>query len=166
MRDELPWTIACCALAVLSALGVVLSRKPVYAAVSLLVHTLGLAGLYMLLSAEFVAVGQVVIYSGAIVVLFLFVVLLLPQGGREPGAGPVRMLGAALAAAALLPALVFAAGRLSLPPSGPPPAAGVADIGRSLFGSMIVPFELTVLPLLLAIVAAVTLWRRQERGGA
>ena len=72
-----------CLVALASALGVILSRRPVYAAIFLLVHSLSLAGLFALLSAAMVAVGQVLIYSGAIVVLFLFVVTLLPSDGRE-----------------------------------------------------------------------------------
>src|SRR2546430_4771455 len=72
-----------CAVALLSALGVVVARRPIYAAIALLVHSLSLAALFGLLSASMVAVGQVIIYSGAIVVLFLFVVTLLPTGGRE-----------------------------------------------------------------------------------
>src|SRR5690242_20830804 len=72
-----------CLVALASALGVVLARRPVYSAIFLLVHSLSLAALFGLLSAAMVAVGQIVIYSGAIVVLFLFVVTLLPTGGRE-----------------------------------------------------------------------------------
>jgi len=60
-----------CAVALLSALGVVLARRPIYAAMALLVHSLSLAALFGILSASMVAVGQVIIYSGAIVVLFL-----------------------------------------------------------------------------------------------
>lgn len=162
MAGQLPWLIAGCAVALLSALAVVWSKKPVYSAVSLLVHSLSLAALYLLLSAEFVAVGQVVIYSGAIVVLFLFVVLLLPQGGREPAPGTARVLGSLAVAALLLIGLGLAVGRL-FPMSEVHASTGVKDIGRSLFGSMIIPVELTTLPILLGIVAAVTLWRRQEK---
>ncbi len=74
-----------CAVALVSALGVVLARRPIYAAMFLLVHSLSLAALFGILSAAMVAVGQVIIYSGAIVVLFLFVVTLLPSGGVELG---------------------------------------------------------------------------------
>ena len=60
------------ALTIMGALGVVLARRPVHAALALLGHTLALAGLFVILSAELVAMGQVVIYSGAIVVLFVW----------------------------------------------------------------------------------------------
>jgi NADH-quinone oxidoreductase subunit J len=161
MQEQMPYVAVGCALALLTALGVVGMRKPVYCAFALLLHSLSLAGLYLLLSAEFVAIGQVIIYSGAIVVLFLFVVLLLPQGGRDDKGGLLRDLGAALAAAAVL------VGLLQAMPGDPPPIPESPDtveaIGRSLFGSMLVPFELSAIPLLLAIVAGVTLWRRQEK---
>jgi NADH-quinone oxidoreductase subunit J len=164
MQGQLPWLVTGCAVALLSALAVVWNKKPVYSAVALLVHSLSLAGLYLVLSAEFVATGQVVIYSGAIVVLFLFVVLLLPQGGRESTPNTGRVLGGVAAAALLLLGLVLAA-RLA-PVAEAAPTTSVKDVGRSLFGSMIIPVELTTLPILLGIVAAVTLWRRQEKEGA
>src|SRR5438309_12066830 len=91
-----------CVVALASALGVVLARRPVYAAVFLLVHSLSLAALFGLLSAAMVAVGQVVIYSGAIVVLFLFVVTLLPAGGRELSPTGGRIAAAFVAAAGII----------------------------------------------------------------
>ena len=163
LSERTAWLAAGCATALVSALGVVLSRKPVHGAVSLLVHSLSLAALYLVLSAQFVAAAQVIIYSGAIVVLFLFVVLLLPQGGAERPAGTARSIAAGLAAATLLVALGAAAVRLALPASAPAADGSVAAVGRSLFGPLLVTVELTTLPLLLAIVGAVTLWRRQEQ---
>src|ERR1700730_8677233 len=79
------------------ALGVVLARRPIYAAMFLLVHSLSLAALFGSLAAAMVAVGQVIIYSGAIVVLFLFVVTLLPSGGRELGPRGSRVVAACIA---------------------------------------------------------------------
>src|SRR5712671_1909701 len=94
-----------CAVALASALGVVLARRPVYAAIFLLLHSLSLAALFGLLSAAIVAVGQIVIYSGAIVVLFLFVVTLLPSGGRELAVNSSRVAAACIAGGALLVAI-------------------------------------------------------------
>ena len=76
-----------CAVALVSALLVVLARRPVHSVVALLAHSLSLAALYLILGADMVAMGQVLIYSGAIVVLFLFVIALLPQGGSEADLG-------------------------------------------------------------------------------
>src|SRR5438067_11707909 len=93
-----------CAVALASALGVVLARRPIYAAMFLLVHSLSLAALFGLLAAAMVAVGQVIIYSGAIVVLFLFVVTLLPSGGLDLGPRCSRIVSASIAGAGLLAA--------------------------------------------------------------
>lgn len=163
MQDRmLPLTIGCL-VALVSALGVVFARKPVHGAVSLLLHSLALAALYLVLSAEMVAMGQIIIYSGAIVVLFLFVVLLLPQGGRESAPSRGRAIAALLGGTTLLAGLLFAT--LGAPHASEVPAdpkIGAAEIGRSLFGTQVIPFELTALLLLVSIVGAVTLWRRQE----
>src|SRR5579859_6445117 len=105
MDDVLVPLVAGCAVALLSALGVVVVRRPVYAAVFLLVHSLTLAALFAILAAAIVAVGQVIIYSGAIVVLFLFVVTLLPTGGRELAPKGGRVTAAIVTAAGILVAL-------------------------------------------------------------
>jgi NADH-quinone oxidoreductase subunit J len=163
--NELFWPLAVgCVIALVSALLVVLARRPVHAVVALLGHTLSLAALYLILGADMVAMGQILIYSGAIVVLFLFVVALLPQGGVEgfPGAG--RVLGGVVAGCALLAAIgAWLAIGGPLPAAAPTPVGGVVEIGRVLFGRLIVPFELTAPLLLVAIVGAVAIWRRQER---
>lgn len=152
-----------CAVALASALGVVLARRPIYAAMFLLLHSLSLAALFGILSAAMVAVGQVVIYSGAIVVLFLFVVTLLPSGGLELGPRSSRIVAACVAAGGLLVALAAAETGGTIPP--PAVSAGdlsVAAVGRALFGPLLVAFELTAPLLLVAIVGAVVIWRRHE----
>lgn len=131
----------------------------------LLVHSLSLAALFAILAAEMVAVGQLIIYSGAIVVLFLFVVTLLPAGGREltPSGGRIA---AALAAAGALLAGLAAALSVALPAAPLTGPGGVDAVGRVLFGPLIVSFELTVPLLLVAIVGAVVIWRRHEPASA
>jgi NADH-quinone oxidoreductase subunit J len=152
-----------CAVAVASALGVVLARRPVYAAVFLLIHSLSLAALFATLSAPMVAVGQVIIYSGAIVVLFLFVVTLLPAGGSELTPAGSRIGAACVAGAAILVALAaaFAAGFAPAAPATPGDLS-VPAVGHALFGTLLVAFELTSPLLLVAIVGAVVIWRRHE----
>src|SRR5438270_8817974 len=151
-----------CLVALASALGVVLARRPIYAAMFLLLHSLSLAALFGILSAAMVAVGQLIIYSGAIVVLFLFVITLLPSGGRELGPRTSRIAAACVAAGGLLVALAAAE------TAGPIPAAAaggdlsVAAVGHALFGPLIVAFELTAPLLLVAIIGAVAIWRRHE----
>jgi NADH-quinone oxidoreductase subunit J len=135
----------------------------VYAAIFLLVHSLSLAGLFGLLSAAMVAVGQIIIYSGAIVVLFLFVVTLLPSGGRELSPTRTRVIAACLAGGGLLVALAetFTATG-GLPATSPTGDLGVAAVGQALFGPLLVAFELTAPLLLVAIIGAVVIWRRHE----
>lgn len=161
MSDRFVPVAIACALALASAVAVVLPRRPVHCAIALLVHSIALAALYLLLAADLVAMGQVIVYSGAVVVLFLFVVLLLPRGGREPRRGPRRWLTALVGGGAFLAALA-ATVTVQLPPAAPDATLDAAAVGRSLFGPMLVPFELTAPLLLVAIVGAVTLWRRQE----
>lgn len=153
-----------CAVALVSGLLVVMARRPVHAVVALLGHSLSLAALYLILGADMVAMGQVLVYSGAIVVLFLFVVALLPHGGAEDHPGTGRVLGGVVAGAALLAGLAawFAFGA-ALPAPAASAGGNVVEIGRVLFGRLIVPFELTAPLMLVAIVGAVAIWRRQER---
>src|SRR5438067_5127445 len=161
--DSLFWPLLLgCAVALASALGVVLARRPVDAAIFLLLHSLSLAALFGLLSAAIVAVGQVIIYSGAIVVLFLFVVTLLPSGGRELGVTGGRVVAALIAAGGILVAIATAFASGTIPVAASPPQLTVAAVGHALFGPLLVAFELTAPLLLVAIVGAVVLWRRHE----
>ncbi|MBV9172525.1 MAG: NADH-quinone oxidoreductase subunit J [Chloroflexi bacterium] len=150
-----------CIVALLSALGVLLARRPVYAAVALLVHSLSLAALFGILAAGMVAVGQILIYSGAIVVLFLFVVTLLPAGGLELAPQGNRIAAACVAAAAIVVALAVSLAR-GIPAPAPNFDLSVAAVGQALFGPLIGPFELTAPLLLVAIVGGVAIWRRHE----
>jgi NADH-quinone oxidoreductase subunit J len=154
--------VLACVVAIAAALGVVLTRRPVYAAIGLLVHTLSLAALFAFLSAPLVAIGQVVIYSGAIVVLFLFVVTLLPLGGTELPATSTRLAAAIVAGGALVAAFAAALVVGSIPPAVPGTVPDVPAVGLSLFGPMLTALELTVPLLLVAITAAVAIWRRHE----
>jgi NADH-quinone oxidoreductase subunit J len=152
-----------CVVALASALGVVLARRPVYAAIFLLVHSLSLAALFGLMSAAMVAIGQVVIYSGAIVVLFLFVVTLLPSGGAERTAQGGRIAGACVACGAVVIALAAALSSGILPAAPTSPGdLGPSAVGNTLFSTLLVAFELTAPLLLVAIVGAVVIWRRHE----
>lgn len=156
--------VICCVLAALSAVGVALLRRPVHVAVALLGHSLSLAALYMAVDAQFSAVAQTLIYSGAIVVLFLIVVALLPSGGQEElGFGKIAagvVVFASMASA--LGAAVWALPALKIGERGH--GFTVKEVGAPLFAELIVPFELTAPLLLAAIVSAIALWRRQEGG--
>lgn len=161
MNDRVVPLLVTCALAVASAVALIASRRLVRCACLLLVHSLAIAATYWCLLAEFLAMAQVVVYTGAIVVLFLFVVLLLPEGGREVRTSGGRALLAAAGVAPLLaPLAVVAAGALGAEPAPQQWDGSTAAVGRALFGPLRIPFELTALLLTIAIVGAVTLWRR------
>jgi NADH-quinone oxidoreductase subunit J len=153
--------IICCAVAALSAIAVVLLRRPVHVAVALLTHSVALAALYMALDAQFSAVAQLVIYSGAIVVLFLIVVALLPTGGKEEGSAG-KIAAGALVFASMGVAIGAAVWALPTLKRVEGPGFHVKEVGAPLFHELIVPFELTAPLLLAAIVSAIALWRRQE----
>ena len=156
------------ALSATSAVGVVASRRPLYAALSLVVNMLSLALLFLLLSAQFLAAAQVIVYAGAVMVLFVFVITLLnPAREDSPIREPVQV-GVAIflgAAFLVLSAIAFAATKH---PSGFPDdtsaAAGAAlgsiqAIGAALFNDFAYPFEATSLVLVVAAVGAVYLSR-------
>ena len=166
MTDRFVPLVICCAVVLASALGMVLARRLVRCAALLLVHSLAIAATYFTMSAEFLAMGQVVVYTGAIVVLFLFVVLLLPEGGKESMPNGARLAVAFTAGAAMFGALLVATWAV-IDAGAPPDPAAVPDlstpaVARVLFGPHLVPFELTALLLLIAILGAVTLWHRQQ----
>jgi NADH-quinone oxidoreductase subunit J len=150
--------VVCCALAAISAFSVVLMKRPVHVAVALLAHSMALAALYLSLTATFSAVAQVLIYSGAIVVLFLIVVALLPTGGRE-SLPATKILAGLLVFGSMIAALAAALTAFSVPEAK---GSGftVEEVGRPLFTTLILPFELTAPLLLAAIVGAIALWRR------
>ncbi|MEW5718468.1 MAG: NADH-quinone oxidoreductase subunit J [Chloroflexota bacterium] len=156
-------------LAVIAALGVVVLRNPVYNALCLAVVFVSLAGLYVLLSAPFLAAAQVMIYAGAILILFVFVIMLLSPG-REPERGEMKwqsplavIFGVALVAQL---ALVIA---LAIPPSArgkytPELIAQIGStqaVGASLFTDFLLPFEITSLLLLVAIVGVIVLAKKR-----
>lgn len=164
---ELLFFLALSVLAIAGALGVVLSKNPVYSALSLLLNFAVLAVMYVLLHAQFLAVVQVIVYAGAIVILFLFVIMLI--GGNLQlleARGRARMVatyGAVGLAALLLVGLgyVVVAGLLA-PVSGDVPGNGsVQAIGTVLFTEYLLPFELASVLLLVAMIGAVVLARRQ-----
>jgi NADH-quinone oxidoreductase subunit J len=155
----------CAALAVLAALNVILQRTPVYSALSLIVVLCALALVYLLLGAEFMAVIQVVVYAGAIMVLFVFVIMLL-NAGKETSRRRSRLarwLGVPLVAA-FLAEILFAVWR-QFPPlaaSPPPPPDGTpAAIGHLLFRSYVLPFEVTSILILVAVLGAVVLAKKE-----
>ncbi len=155
------------AIAVIAALNVIFQRTPVYSALSLIVVLCALAVLYLLLGAEFLAVIQVIVYAGAIMVLFVLVIMLV-NARREVPSDRSRLahwLGGPLLAAFFVEVL-FAVRSYS-PPASPaynqPLDGGPRAIGELLFRSpaFVLPFEVTSILILVAILGAVVLAKRE-----
>jgi NADH:ubiquinone oxidoreductase subunit 6 (subunit J) len=156
--------------AVAGALGVVMLRNPFYSVLALVFHLLSLAALFLLLRAEFVAAAQVVVYAGAVMVLYVFVVSYV-GGGEEPitiSGGPGLRIAAPLFAGALFVELCIAtlgSGLKAIDSEGAPYAAGFGspgEIGRLLLTDFLFPFELASYLLLVAAVGGVVLARRRR----
>ena len=160
------------AVAVAASLLVIAQRNPIYSVLLLIASFGALSGLYVLLDAPFVAVIQIIVYAGAIMVLFLFVVMLLNAPHEETDydervhpllrSGPMRF-GAALALL-LVVELGWALSRRGDTGNFAGAAvSSVSAIGRALFTDYAFPFEVTSILILVAMVGAVVLARREER---
>jgi len=161
-------------LAVVGSLLVVGQRNPIYSVVSIVASFCGLSGLYVLLEAPFVAVVQIIIYAGAILVLFLFTVMLLNASREDAGEwdrthpyyrpGPTRV-GAVLAVV-LLVQLVWAFSKIESLRAGvgdaQPAASSVRLLGRVLFTDYMFAFEVTSILIIAAMVGAVMLAGKRE----
>ena len=162
---------ACAAAAVLGALGVVVSKNPIRGAMGLLLLILSVAGLFLALHAQFLAAIQLIVYAGAIVVLFLFVIMLLGPSASTPsdrrGLLP-RVFGGGLFALAGLGAIglvvrAWRAANLPLPmPSVDPSYGGIDAFGSVLFADALVPFEVSSALLMVAVVGAVAVARGRQ----
>lgn len=153
------------ALALFSSLVVVLHRNPIYAVMSLVVTFVSIAVLFVLLGAPFLAAIQVLVYTGAILVLFLFVIMLL-NVSRDADSGFDAQKLFAIAAAVGFAALLFVLfwGRYQGLPLAPLVEGDVAlkPLARALLGTYLLPFEIVGLLLLAAVTAATVLARRSD----
>ncbi len=148
------------------AINLLVQKHPINSALSLVVTMAALAPLYLLLGAEFLSAIQVIVYAGAIMVLFVFVIMLLNAGVEESTRGsrvalmfgaPGAVIGAAVVAYTLVE---------RNPAAGDLPVGALygpaKDIGRLLFQDFLLPFEITSVLILIAIMGAVVLARRGE----
>ena len=150
--------------AVISALGMVLNvRNTVAAALSLVVTMVSLAVIYVLLEAHLVAAIQVMVYGGAIVVLFLFVVMLLNLRSDDfgPGRGTLQKLAGALFGIALVAQIARTALKFPPAPAAPPGFGGYRQLGIALYTDYVLLVEVASLLLTAAIVGALILAKRK-----
>ena len=160
-------------LAIVSSLLVVGQRNPMHSVMLLIVSFGALAGLYVLLDAPFTAVTQIIIYAGAIMVLFLFVVMLLNVPREDPSPSPLallvsptsRRIGAVLTVVFAIE-IVWALTHVGLSWFGHDAAtesvSSVARIGSSLFRDHVFAFEATSILILVAMVGAIVLARKER----
>jgi NADH-quinone oxidoreductase subunit J len=154
------------ALAVFGAVSLILQRHPIHSALSLIVVMVALAGLYLLMGAEFVAAVQIIVYGGAIMVLFVFVIMLLNAGEEE------RTNFSKLATFAGIPLAVAVTGFIAAAiaqSAGHMNAAGptaeltsTKALSMLLFKEFVYPFELTSFLILVAILGAIVLAQREN----
>jgi NADH-quinone oxidoreductase subunit J len=150
---------------VAAAVNLLVQRHPINSALSLIVVMGSLAVLYLLLGAEFLAAIQVIVYAGAIMVLFVFVIMLLNAGVEERTRGSrVAILFGAPGAVLLVIAVIWSLLRRGSDEMLPIGAMyGSPDgIGRLLFRDFLLPFEVTSVLILIAIMGAVVLARREQ----
>lgn len=155
----------------LSALGVVTARNPVYSVLLLVLCFFSCAALWLLLEAEFLAIALVLVYVGAVMVLFLFVVMMLDinVAKMRAGFGEYLPIGAIVAVLMVLEMVIVLSNKVIGPDSMPVPAPRAADysntreLGRVLYSDYIYPFEIAALILLVAIIAAIALTMRKRK---
>jgi NADH-quinone oxidoreductase subunit J len=154
------------AIAVICGINLVVQTHPISSALSLVGVMGALAALYLLLGGEFIAAAQLVVYAGAIMVLFVFVIMLLNAGAEK--SPEIKPLGKYLGAPLLLVFLGMMAYWVErlMPPSSPVvfgafQGGTAAEIGRSLFTVYLLPFEVTSVLILIAIIGAIVLARKE-----
>jgi NADH-quinone oxidoreductase subunit J len=153
-------------IAVACAVNVVLQKHPISSALSLVAVMASLAVMYLLLGAEFIAMAQMIVYAGAIMVLFIFVIMLLNAGEEEKrGRSWTAQLLGIPAIIGLLAALGYFVPR-GFPNSGfvkfgDFTGGGAAQIGTALFTDYLLPFEVTSILILIAIIGAIVLARKE-----
>jgi NADH-quinone oxidoreductase subunit J len=162
--------IVLAAVAVASAAGLLVSRNTVYAALFLVLNFATVAVFYLLLGAPFIAMAQVTIYAGAIMVLFLFVIMLLgserlPRGQALPWQRPLAIVLATILLAEagfLLFQRLRLTDRLANPETSVNTTEALRTLGMTLFNQYLLPFEVTSVLLLVAMVGVIVLTKKEK----
>ena len=168
MNPELIAFVVLGLVAVASALGMLFSRNAVYAAIYLIINFVTVAVFYLILSGAFIAVSQVAVYAGAIMVLFLFVIMLL--GAERLGLSdtliwqkPLALVLGIVLAVESIYMLVFRAGDFFPGPTLSDGFGSPSSIGTELFQNYLLPFEVTSVLLLVAMIGAIVLTRQEKK---
>lgn len=160
------WFLA--GLAFVASLGVIFYRKPVHACLSFLLTLLAFAGIYLQLSAEFIAIMQVLVYAGAILVIFMFVIILFQDAHEQLGSFKAKSAPSLLyaAGAVLVLMIVSFAGQIRSysgePASLPPDFGAVEPIGKALYVDFFFPFEAVILLFLVSIIGAFYIGKKER----
>jgi NADH-quinone oxidoreductase subunit J len=166
---ELAYFGLCALMVLVGGISTVAARNPIRGAMGLLGSILGIAGMYLMLSAEFLAAVQLLVYAGAVVVLFIFVIMLLgpsATSGRDARTAIPRYLGAGVFLASAVGALglLMSAGRgvVTAFPVAPLGFGSIEALGHELFTTELAAFELSGALLLVAVVGAVAVARGKQ----
>ncbi|HTX79316.1 MAG TPA: NADH-quinone oxidoreductase subunit J [Longilinea sp.] len=155
-------------VAVGSALAMLLSRNTVHAALFLVLNFTTVSLLYLVIGAPFIALAQITVYAGAIMVLFLFVIMLLGTA-KLPGAEslrahrPIALLVSFIFLGELVMAVVYRSGIIAAPPAPSSAFTDPAAMGMELFRTYALPFEITSIILLAALIGAVLLTKKEPK---
>lgn len=163
ITEILFWVLS--VVAVLSALMVVISKNPVYSVLWLIVTFFSISGHYILLNAQFLAIVNIIVYAGAIMVLFLFVIMLMNLSrDTEPQKSKWLKLAGAVAGGSLLLVLVAALRNTekNMTELGTGNIGLIKNLGRVLFNEYVVPFEISSILFLSAMVGAVVIGKRES----
>jgi NADH-quinone oxidoreductase subunit J len=151
-------------ISIISALGVILSKNPVTSVLCLIVTFFTIAGHYIMLNAQFLAVVHIIVYAGAIMVLFLFVIMLMNLNAEiEPQKRSWLKYAGAISGGALLLVLLGALREADVTPIQPGSSdiGLIANLGKTLFNQYVVPFEVSSILFLSAMVGAVVIGKRE-----
>ncbi len=166
MTAQLAVFLVLAAMAVTGAVSLILQKHPIHSALSLIVVMISLAGLYLLLGAEFVAAVQIIVYGGAIMVLFVFVIMLL-NAGIEEHTSISKMAGApglllVVTLAGFVAATIARSTESIQTISQTGELASTLGISNMLFKDFVYPFELTSFLILVAVLGATVLAQREK----
>src|SRR5216117_722558 len=166
MSEPLLVFFALAALAVIGAVSLILQKHPIHSALSLIVVMVALAGLFLLMGAEFVAAVQIIVYGGAIMVLFVFVIMLL-NAGVEEHTSISKLAGAPglLLVVALAGFIAASIARSTESVQAAPQTGEIAStlgISNMIFKDFVYPFELTSFLILVAVLGATVLAQREK----